>query len=398
MRETFLAHLTHLAKLAQVRKQKQLAFTFYRAMKQLRLHDESDHIASIEDLSRVKGIGPFILKQLTTREKRRAADAEEKSSGEKRPRKPRSPRASATTVIANDTSANVVTVAAVADAAAAASGVKRPRKKPRSPRVVVANDSVNVVAPIVIVDVASPSVTPVVVAPAAARRQQSKSSTKTTLPTTFVASKRDASDPAELRRVAIEHCRRLAETRPAFVDTETTGFRSDSEIIEIAAIDFDGSVLVDSLVQPVREIDRRALEVHGITLDSLVRAPRWPVVWPQLRPLLAAQRSIGAYNAPFDRRLLRQTNSQYGIGEQDEPKSHAWFCVQQLMVRFVSQATKAGRMRQFSLAAALEHLQATSNETFEPADVPFAHRALADAHNTRKLFLHIVNQDLNKQR
>lgn len=198
--------------------------------------------------------------------------------------------------------------------------------------------------------------------------------------------------------MAIEHCRRLAETRPAFVDTETTGFRSDSEIIEIAAIDFDGSVLVDSLVQPVREIDRRALEVHGITLDSLVRAPRWPVVWPQLRPLLAAQRSIGAYNAPFDRRLLRQTNSQYGIGEQDEPKSHAWFCVQQLMVRFVSQATKAGRMRQFSLAAALEHLQATSNETFEPADVPFAHRALADAHNTRKLFLHIVNQDLNKQR
>lgn len=366
MRETFLAHLTHLAKLAQVRKQKQLAFTFYRAMKQLRLHDESDHIASIDDLSRVKGIGPFILKQLTTREKRKsdaaaAAATAAESSGEKRPRKPRAPRVSASNSVVNDTTVNVVAPPTVV-----------PQSPPPAP------------------------VTSTVAAPT--RRRQSKKSSSTTSTTTFVASKRDASDPAELRRVAIEQCRRLAETRPVFVDTETTGFRSDSEIIEIAAIDFDGSVLVDSLVQPVREIDRRALEVHGITLDSLVRAPRWPVVWPQLRPLLSTQQSIGAYNAPFDRRLLRQTNSQYGIGEQDEPKSHAWFCVQQLMVRFVSQATKAGRMRQFSLAAALEHLQTTSNEAFEPADVPFAHRALADAHNTRKLFLYIVNQDLSKQR
>lgn len=200
-----------------------------------------------------------------------------------------------------------------------------------------------------------------------------------------------------MRRVVIEQCRRLAETRPIFLDTETTGFRGDSEIIEIAAIDFDGTVLVDSLVQPVRDIDRRALEVHGITLDALVRAPRWPLVWPHVRPLLAAERSIGAYNAPFDRRLLRQTNSQHGIGEHDEPKSHAWFCVQQLMVRFASQATKAGRMRQFSLAAALEHLQTTTDDEFQPADVPFAHRALADAHNTRKLFLFMANQDLNRR-
>jgi DNA polymerase III epsilon subunit-like protein len=388
VRETFLGHLTHLAKLAQVRKQKQLAFTFYRAMKQLRLHDESDHIASIDDLSRVKGIGPFILKQLAQREKRlleRAADA---AKGEKKPRKPRAPRVDDTIdssdVVGVVVSQEEVAAAAAAAADAVAAAAAAPTRRRRTKSIATTTSTTTSTS---IVDATSET------SVSLARRATSVLTTSS-----FVAQNKNASDPIEMRRVVIEQCRRLAETRPIFIDTETTGFRGDSEIIEVAAIDFDGTVLVDSLVQPVRDIDRRALEVHGITLDSLVRAPRWPLVWPHLRPLLAIERSIGAYNAPFDRRLLRQTNSQHGIGEQDEPKSHAWFCVQQLMMRFASQATKTGRMRQFSLAAALEHMQESTQEEFQPADVPFAHRALADAHNTRKLFLFMANQDLKNKR
>lgn len=343
LRDQFLAHLTHLAKLAQVRKQQQLAFTFYRAMKQLKLHPESDAIASVDDLARVKGIGPFVLKHIANREKKLLERADGTAPPKPPPRKKK-------------------TVAEPEPAPVAAKPKRTAKKK----------ETVEIVA--------APAAAPATVAPVTVAR--------------FATSRRSASDPIELRRVVIEQCRRLAETKPIFVDTETTGFRSSSEIIEFAALDFSGSVLVDSLVQPVEAIEPRALGVHGISLDSLLRAPRWPKLWPQVRPILAAHASIGAYNAPFDRRLLRQTNARHGIGAADEPPSNAWFCVQQLMMRFAAEHTKAGRMKQFTLAAALDFLRDKSADAaFEPADVPFAHRALADAHNTRRLLLWIVEQE-----
>ncbi len=162
LREQFLAHLTHLAKLAQVRKQQQLAFTFYRAMKQLNLHPESDAIASVDDLAKVKGIGPFVLKHIANREKKLLERAESP------PPKPRKKK----------------TAAAVADAVTPKPVVKKTNKKP-------------------IVATGAPVTTTTTSAAAATTTTTTTTSTIATAPV-FAASNRSASDPVELRRVVLE--------------------------------------------------------------------------------------------------------------------------------------------------------------------------------------------------
>jgi DNA polymerase III epsilon subunit-like protein len=372
MRDVFLAHLTHLAKLAQVRQQKQLAFTFYRAIKQLKLHDAADAIERVDDLQRVKGIGPFVLKHIANREKKLVERAAALASGLPLPKTPR--KAKPTVPLPAITAPVSVAVAVSPDTAAPAPTKKIKRAAPKS--------------------TTEPPATP----PVATTATTTITTTTTTTATRFSSSSKSASDPAEMRRVAIEQCRRLAETKPIFIDTETTGFARESEILEIAAIDFAGNVLFESLARPVGPIEDRALAVHGISLQRLLSAPAWPVLWPQVRGILSSAKSIAAYNAPFDRRLLRQTNARHSIPEAQEPQNHAWICLQQLMMRFAAAPTKtAGRMRQFSLAAALELLQEQSGDAFEPADVSLAHRALADAHNARRLFLWIAEQDNNSK-
>ena len=369
MRDAFLAHLTHLAKLAQVRQQKQLAFTFYRAIKQLKLHDAADAIERVDDLQRVKGIGPFVLKHIANREKKLVERAAALASGLPLPKTPRKvkPKLPKPTVAPT----SPVSVPLVTAAPAPMKKIKRAPTSTAPP-----------MAPPVAPPVAT-TITPTTTTP-----------TTTPTPTRFSSSSKSASDPAEMRRVAIEQCRRLAETKPIFIDTETTGFSRECEILEIAAIDFAGNVLFESLARPVGPIEDRALAVHGISLQRLLSAPAWPVLWPQVRGILSSAKSIAAYNAPFDRRLLRQTNARHSIPEAQEPQNHAWICLQQLMMRFAAAPTKtAGRMRQFSLAAAIELLQEQSGDAFEPADVSLAHRALADAHNARRLFLWIAEQD-----
>lgn len=119
-------------------------------------------------------------------------------------------------------------------------------------------------------------------------------------------------NPPPHRQKVIDELTRLIESRPVYLDTETTGLDRNSEIIEIGIVDSDGSTLYHSYVRPAHAIPPTATAINGISQDMVSAAPSWPVVWAGLRPLILS-RQIGIYNAEFDLRMMRQSLEQYRL-------------------------------------------------------------------------------------
>ena len=91
------------------------------------------------------------------------------------------------------------------------------------------------------------------------------------------------------------------------LDTETTGFGRGDEVVQVGVLGMDGSVLFDSLVRPVKaQVHPKALAVHGIGEDVLVEERPLAEMADELAEVLRDKRVV-AYNASFDRRLLRQS-------------------------------------------------------------------------------------------
>ena len=94
-------------------------------------------------------------------------------------------------------------------------------------------------------------------------------------------------------------------TRQIILDTETTGLdpKDGHRIIEIGCVEMLGRRLTGNnfhfYLQPDREIDAEAIEVHGITNELLADKPRFNQIAPELiRYLQGAELII--HNAPFD--------------------------------------------------------------------------------------------------
>lgn len=114
------------------------------------------------------------------------------------------------------------------------------------------------------------------------------------------------------RQAAIERAQQLVAQEPIYLDTETSGVRSDAEIVEISIIDHNGNPLLDSSVRPRRAIPADASRIHHITNKMVATAPTWEELWPQIEPLLT-DRPIGIFNADFDLRLLQQSHRHAGL-------------------------------------------------------------------------------------
>ncbi len=113
-----------------------------------------------------------------------------------------------------------------------------------------------------------------------------------------------------LKENAIQTAARWIAEKPVYIDTETTGLERTDEIVEISIVDFDGSVLFSSLVKPSKPIPAEASRIHGITNALVASAQNWLVQWPTIRNYLYG-RTIAAYNAPFDMRMMQQSHSVY---------------------------------------------------------------------------------------
>lgn len=108
----------------------------------------------------------------------------------------------------------------------------------------------------------------------------------------------------------------LAELfREGFVvlDTETTGLSTRDEIIEIAAVDSSGTVLLETKVWPHSgNVPSASTRVHGYTIEDLRGAPTWPDVLGALERAVEGRR-VFAWNAPFDERMVAQSARRWRL-------------------------------------------------------------------------------------
>jgi DNA polymerase-3 subunit epsilon len=93
--------------------------------------------------------------------------------------------------------------------------------------------------------------------------------------------------------------------RQVVLDTETTGIGTADghRIIEIGCVELDNRRLTGRhyhvYLQPDREIDAEAMEVHGITHEFLADKPRFPEVVDEFLAFIRGSELI-IHNAPFD--------------------------------------------------------------------------------------------------
>lgn len=103
--------------------------------------------------------------------------------------------------------------------------------------------------------------------------------------------------------------------RQIFLDTETTGLypAQGHRIIEVAAVEVVNRRLTKNhfhfYINPEREIDQGAQEVHGISLEFLQDKPRFADIADDLIAFIADAELI-AHNAQFDVGFL---NSEFGL-------------------------------------------------------------------------------------
>ena len=109
--------------------------------------------------------------------------------------------------------------------------------------------------------------------------------------------------------------------RQIILDTETTGLETSQghRIIEVGAIEMINRRVTEQrfhhYINPKREIDEAAIEVHGITLDALKDKPVFEELAEELFDFLKGAELI-IHNAPFDIGFLNYEFKLAGMGDQ----------------------------------------------------------------------------------
>jgi DNA polymerase-3 subunit epsilon len=181
------------------------------------------------------------------------------------------------------------------------------------------------------------------------------------------------------REQAIESAKDIIARKPLYLDTETTGMKDHDEIIEICILNWDGEVLLDSLVNPTRMIPPDATRIHGITYSMVRNSPPWSEVWEQVVQLVSGH-IVGIYNADFDIRMMKQSHN---INQIKWDSSHIQpFCIMKLYAKFYGQWNDFKRSYRWQ---SLENAGKQCN-----INLPNTHRAKDDTLLTRAVLHHIA--------
>jgi DNA polymerase III epsilon subunit-like protein len=162
----------------------------------------------------------------------------------------------------------------------------------------------------------------------------------------------------------------LSEGNYFVVDTETTGLKHPAEIVDIAIVKYNGSLIFESLVKPVRPIPPEAEAIHGISNDMVKDARTWKELRPILDEILSNQ-TIITYNATFDRHMFHLSDEASGLDQTDWEGVCNWYCAMQAFAeRFGQYDDYFGSFRWKKLSEAID---------FYSCDLLSAHRAASDA-------------------
>lgn len=108
--------------------------------------------------------------------------------------------------------------------------------------------------------------------------------------------------------------------RQIVLDTETTGLNPEQghRVIEIGAVEIASRRVTGrtfhTYLNPDREIDPGAVEVHGLTVDFLADKPHFPDVAAEFLDFIAGAELV-IHNAPFDVGFL---NAELRRGDRDD--------------------------------------------------------------------------------
>lgn len=163
---------------------------------------------------------------------------------------------------------------------------------------------------------------------------------------------------------------------PVFLDTETTGTRCFSEIIELCIVDENGQTLFRSLVNPTTEIEPMASAVHGLTRKDVKDAPRYLAIFEEVMWYLNNHVVI-AYNASFDIRLWKQTADCYELAFPALHTGCLMYAYAKYREEYVEQNNGQRRCKIHRLEEAM---------AYERLDLPPLHRAERDAQCVYQLF------------
>lgn len=98
-------------------------------------------------------------------------------------------------------------------------------------------------------------------------------------------------------------------------DTETTGLKSDAEIVQIAAVHSKYGKVIDTLVKPTMPIPADATAVHKITTEMAESDGKmWCLVYEALMDVIELYGcEIVSYNLSYDSRMIVQTCKAHAV-------------------------------------------------------------------------------------
>jgi len=85
----------------------------------------------------------------------------------------------------------------------------------------------------------------------------------------------------------------------------TTRLDAGLRLIDVAIINRDGRVLLDTLVNPGVHIPASVAVVSGIDDTAVTQAPHWQEIWMKVEDLLLAQNHLVAWSVEFDLLAMR---------------------------------------------------------------------------------------------
>lgn len=119
------------------------------------------------------------------------------------------------------------------------------------------------------------------------------------------------------------------------LDTETTALKR-GEICQIAIMDSDGLVEMNSLVKTVNPIPDVVTEIHGINDEMVKDAPTWIDLAPRIKQILDGQILV-VYNAIYDRSFMHQTQELHNLPKIEWAEICSWNCAMEAYAEFYGQ-------------------------------------------------------------
>lgn len=117
--------------------------------------------------------------------------------------------------------------------------------------------------------------------------------------------------PIKTRNKLAKSAASLININTLIIDTETTGLAEDSEIVEIAILSISGTVLLNTLIKPIKPIDPKATAIHGITDEMVKDAPYFSDIAAVLYHIIKNKTLVG-HNVAFDVARLKFELSRCG--------------------------------------------------------------------------------------